>query len=83
MTPDSSLYRLSRKALVWVARKLPLDPFEAEGGDFHVVEITDPEKIPESWRGSIPWYEPDRDNMYYAGVGGTLSGALPGEPRAR
>jgi len=56
MTRDSSLYRVNRKALCgvvvassethgkMVARKLPLDAFEAEGGDFHVVEITDPEK---------------------------------------
>jgi hypothetical protein len=77
MTPDSSLYRVGRKVMVWtvvvassethakmVARKLPLEAFEAEGGDFHAVEIADPANIPESWRGSIPWSEPGRDNMY-------------------
>jgi hypothetical protein len=77
MTPDSSLYRVGRKAIVWtlvvassethakmVARKLPLSAFEAEGDDFDALEITDLEEIPAPWRGSVPWPEPGRENMY-------------------
>ena len=78
MTPDSSLYRVSRKAVVWtlvvassethakmVARKLPLDAFEADGdADFDAKEISDQAGIPDAWRGSVPWSEPGRENMY-------------------
>jgi len=78
MTPDSSLYRVGRKTVVWtlvvassethakmVARKLPLSAFEAEGDtDFDAIEVTDEANIPDAWRGSVPWPEPGRENMY-------------------
>jgi hypothetical protein len=77
MTPDASLYRVSRKVELWtlvvassevhakmVARRLPLDVFTAEGEDFDVSEITNTTDVPDGWRSSIPWCEPGRENMY-------------------
>lgn len=78
MTPDSSLYRVSRTVVLstlvvassethakMVVRKLPLNAFDALGDqEYELAEITDVAAIPEEWRGCTPWCEPGRENMY-------------------
>jgi hypothetical protein len=77
MTPDSSLFRVTKQIVSStlivasseehaksIAKKLPIEAFADVEIRCRAIEIRSAGAIPQSWRGALPWVDPGRTHLY-------------------